>query len=711
MKSSFRIAEIAFGNSRWDGTYEFALGSDRFEVQRFGAEFSVETIKEIIKRLRSQVDAFAITALPTELRFQDRTYVHRQALEVMTIPSSVPICNGERLRELANINGLSMAIASGAIQPKDGIYFPLALLNLESTNFLSEKYSDHLAFGDIYAVMGLPILTHMKSPQHLLTTLGLNLANLRDIRGLSPHRDSWIGDLTKDRFLSRVQKMRYIFADPGLLLLFGSDISFAKGKDLIIPYSHPEMEKLLLVAQPNSILNLFPKPFAELTGYQSHSVMDAALRLSRRVDAPLSLEDWQRLLSTETEVTQSTKRYVLGSRPSVQVKLTKRIRGLKNSPRRREPDFAFVIHCLAYDYLYHAPLIGGLLERAPDSWAPTIERNLARLPGIVYGRASGIVSKKTGQELTGIIYGLFATPKVMREEPPEVTYAKIERLCHHAANAGAKIIGLGAYTKIVGDAGATINRNSPIPVTTGNSLSASATLWALYEAVKKMDLLKMDPATGRVDATATVIGATGSIGKVSSKLLAMVCRRLCIVAPKQERLNELKAELEKLSPDCQILCSTDANDFAAQTDVLVTATSSFDQKIIDIERLKPGCVVCDCSRPLDFSMEDTIKRPDILIIESGEVVLPGHGRQFSCDLGLPGNVVYACLGETAILAMEGRHEPFTLGREIHWPKVKEIYKLARAHGVELAAIRGHNGIITDKEIALTRQIALQRRKV
>jgi predicted amino acid dehydrogenase len=271
------------------------------------------------------------------------------------------------------------------------------------------------------------------------------------------------------------------------------------------------------------------------------------------------------------------------------------------------------------------------------------------------------------------------------------------------------MIGLGAYTKIVGDQGITINQNSPIPVTTGNSLSAAATLWALRDVVIKMNLLKISPETGLVDGMAMVVGATGSIGQVSAKLLSMVFGRLTLVAPRLNRLEELKAEIQKMAPNCQITVSTDANEFASQADAVVTATSAFDHKIVDVMRLKPGAVVCDCSRPLDFDKNDAKSRPDVLIIESGEVVLPGP-VEINCDLGLPGKTVYACLAETALLTMEKRFEPFTMGRDIEWDKVKQIYKLARKHGVQLAAIQGHMGIITDREIELTRQLALSRRR-
>jgi hypothetical protein len=47
----------------------------------------------------------------------------------------------------------------------------------------------------------------------------------------------------------------------------------------------------------------------------------------------------------------------------------------------------------------------------------------------------------------------------------------------------------------------------------------------------------------------------------------------------------------------------------------------------------------------------------------------------------------------------GRFEVFTIGRDIEWEKVKEIYKLGLKHGMKLAAISGVNGVFTDEDIA------------
>jgi hypothetical protein len=78
------------------------------------------------------------------------------------------------------------------------------------------------------------------------------------------------------------------------------------------------------------------------------------------------------------------------------------------------------------------------------------------------------------------------------------------------------------------------------------------------------------------------------------------------------------------------------------------------------------------------------------------------------DIGLEGNLVYACLAETAILAMEGKFESYTLSRNINFEKVIEIGNLAREHGVRLSEIMGHNGVITKQEFDLCREHAINK---
>jgi hypothetical protein len=124
-------------------------------------------------------------------------------------------------------------------------------------------------------------------------------------------------------------------------------------------------------------------------------------------------------------------------------------------------------------------------------------------------------------------------------------------------------------------------------------------------------------------------------------------------------------------------------------------------------KVKPGCVITDVARPLDLPPEEVAKRPDVLVIESGEIQLPGDVHMK--NIGLPKGVAYACLAETVVLALEGRFENYTVGRAIEWSKVHEIYKLGLKHGMKLAAISGVNGVFSDEDIARVRERALAER--
>jgi predicted amino acid dehydrogenase len=181
-----------------------------------------------------------------------------------------------------------------------------------------------------------------------------------------------------------------------------------------------------------------------------------------------------------------------------------------------------------------------------------------------------------------------------------------------------------------------------------------------------------------------------------------------MVAPETDKLLMLKEDIERETPDAKLHLMGYAERYLDEMDIIVTATSGAGKKILDIMKVKPGCVITDVARPLDISAEDVAKRPDVLVIESGEIQLPGDVKMK--NIGLPEKVAYACLAETIVLALEGRFENFTLGRHIEWEKVREIYKLGLKHGMTLAAISGVNGVYTDKDIARVRKLALEKLK-
>lgn len=201
-----------------------------------------------------------------------------------------------------------------------------------------------------------------------------------------------------------------------------------------------------------------------------------------------------------------------------------------------------------------------------------------------------------------------------------------------------------------------------------------------------------------------VVGATGSIGAVCSRLLAQAAPNITLVAPRPEKLIALKRQIEAETPTARVTISTSPDDYIGQCDLIITTTTAVGKRILDITKCKPGAVICDIARPPDVTEEENALRPDVLVIESGEILLPGQ-PDFGYDIGLPPGVAYACLAETALLALEGRFEDYTLGREIEIERVKEMYHLYKKHGLQLSGLRSHGEFLSDAEIAHKRALA------
>jgi hypothetical protein len=180
-----------------------------------------------------------------------------------------------------------------------------------------------------------------------------------------------------------------------------------------------------------------------------------------------------------------------------------------------------------------------------------------------------------------------------------------------------------------------------------------------------------------------------------------------LVSPETAKLLALKESILAESPGARIFLAARADKDIGAMDMIVTATSGAGKKVLDIMQVKPGCVITDVARPLDLPPEEVAKRPDVLVIESGEIELPGDVRMK--NIGLPKNLAYACLAETIVLALEGRFENYTVGRAIEWEKVREIYQLGLKHGMKLAAISGVNGPFSDADIVRVRGLALVER--
>ena len=363
--------------------------------------------------------------------------------------------------------------------------------------------------------------------------------------------------------------------------------------------------------------------------------------------------------------------------------------------------FCFVIHPLSYDDVarYEPGSIG--------KGRAIIAKILEWMPPWTAAHVTG-VRTPDGRETEGWFVAAGLLPSQMLQLPREEVYNRIVGAIDIGVKLGAQVAGLGAFTGVVGDGGVTIAQRVPIPVTTGNSLTIAAGVASLFRGADEMEI-------DASNATVVVVGATGSIGSACVRMIAPRVRELILVARNETRLRKFHESIEGELP-CRSSYTTDLSRAVRAGDLILTATSST-QEIIEPEDLRPGAVVCELSLPHDVSRRVAVERPDVLVIEGGNMRMPGNpkfmrvrepGLEF--DLGLPKGTALACMSETMVLALTGKLESYTLGRGVETEKVIEIDRLAREAGFELADLRAFDVAITPEQLEKTRAAARERRR-
>jgi len=230
--------------------------------------------------------------------------------------------------------------------------------------------------------------------------------------------------------------------------------------------------------------------------------------------------------------------------------------------------------------------------------------------------AAHVVGVRTpdGRETEGWFVAAPLLPQQMLEFPRERVYERILKAIEIGVELGAEVAGLGAFTGVVGDGGVTIAERSPIPVTTGNSLTIAAGVRSLFRAANEMSI----DAAG---TTAVVVGATGSIGAACVELIGATRRardpwsHATKPGCENSRTHPRRAAVHVVGDHRH------RRGRAAQRSGLDATTST--SEVIEPEDLRTGAVVCELSLPHDVSRRVAAERPDVLVVEGGNMRAPG----------------------------------------------------------------------------------------
>ncbi|MDX1662993.1 MAG: hypothetical protein R3272_04315 [Candidatus Promineifilaceae bacterium] len=644
-------------------------------VNHVGCNEDLNTVARHIEALDGEVDAIALSEMSGVLKLGREKGKHPEGERLLDLAQETPVVDGQGVRDAMERWAVRLAD-----EAEPGIWARKRVLMVPGLNHRGlaqalSQYTETIRYGDPVVYFGLPAATTLR-PQVLDVAGGVTLAQLQSapFQRLFPEA----GSPRHPRPAQPFEWADVLAGDIGAIRRYAPEKLKHK---IVVAECADDSDVADLAARGASILVTTMPSLGDSVSRLNAATFEACLAALRPDEsAPLTENTYLNLMADLDW--QPGIRYLQPEEAAVN-------------------RFAFVIHPLSISFIHNYPLFRWT-RFLPDV---LVERIAAHIPPLTVSRVVGIESPTTGQKVEGLLLALGGTPRELMRRDPGFVYRRLIRASRMAERWGARLMGLGAFTSVVGDAGITVAQKADIAITSGNSLTVAATLETAKEAAVKMGHNLADAR----EATVMVIGATGSIGSVCSRLLAQAVPNIILVAPRPEKLIELKRIIEAETPSAQVTVSTSADDYVSGADLIVTTTSAVGQRIIDITRCKPGAVICDIARPPDVTEEEAAMRPDVLVIESGEILLPG-APDYGYDIGLPPGVAYACLAETALLAMEGRFEDYTLGRNIEVERVKEIYRLFKKHGLNLSGLRSHGKFLSDADIAAKRALAEELRQ-
>ena len=629
--------------------------------------------RDLIAQLDGQVDAIALHGMPAQLELGPAKRKHAQGAGLTAVAQQTPVVDGRIIR--AGLERWGIILADRA-QP--GIFSRKRVLMTPGVNHngMSRAFERHggtIRYADPFIYFHLPKVPGVGFRQTRNQAAPFTLDRLKDVsyETLYPQANGRFPEPNRAPF----DWADVIAGDIGTIRHFAPET--LKRKTVVVENASEADLADLQARGVDIVVTLMPAlDDAAGLGQWSAATVEAALTALRPdPNAPLNEDTYLDMMAD--------------------LEWTPAIRTLQpeNADINR---FAFVIHPLSVRFI-HGHRAFRWTKYLPDG---IVEAVAAYIPPLSLSRITGGQSPTTGQRIEGHLISLGATPRQMMRHGERFTYDRLHKAAEMAERKGARIMGLGAFTSVVGDAGITVAHEADIAITSGNSLTVAATLEAAKQAVIKMG------ATDLTKGKVMIIGATGSIGSVCSRLLAQAIYDVVLVSIEPERLIDLKRTIQEETPGAQVAIATRPDELIGECDLIVTATSAFGQRIVDITKCKPGAVICDVARPPDISPAEAALRPDVLVIESGEVLIPGD-IDFGYDIGLPPKTAYACLAETALLAMDGRFEDYTLGRNISVERVKEIYRLFKKHQFQIADLRSFDEVVTDEQFAEKRKLAAE----
>jgi len=672
-KALREVVSISIGSSLRDHIFETDFLGERYRIRRIGTDGDKEKAARLIREWDGKAAAIGLGGIDVYFQVGDRTYAHKDGLKLLHSATRTPVVDGSGLKHTLERWSITHVHNTHPEILRNKQVLVMSGIDRSAIAEVMSEFASKIYFGDLLFNLKLPFLIKDISSLKKIARILMPILCRLPFEWIYPTGRRQ--ETRHARFPKVFDKTDIIVGDYHLIRRYAPyDL---KGKTIITnTVTVQDREDLksrgvrwLITTTPLMDGRTFGTNVLEAL-FVAHLTEEGFI-VDPKVRPGIQLRDEYLNLILDSRIEPSFE------------ELNPVIEGVKNK-------FAFVVHPLKLDDVFQVKAFNWLRNLPPA----LLEMALAQLPPI-YVSQSSVIRTPNGKETQGYFYGLVMTPRMMMRLPPEKVYAGLIKIANLAKERSAGIMGLGAFTSVVGDAGATVAKRSPIAVTSGNSL----TIWATVETAKRAcELMQIDLQK----ASVMVVGATGSIGKAICRMLAPQVKRMVAISKRPEKVLEFTKELKG---SCANVDGGITVDHLIGEMDLVVATTTDPEGVIDVMRLKPGCVVLDVARPPDVSQEEAGKRDDVLVIESGEIRVPGGVDWGGLKMGLPKDIAFACLAETILLALMERFENYTIGRELEIEKIEEIGKLALENGFRLSELISFGKMLSDEEIIAIRERA------
>ncbi len=508
-----KVLVIHLNDFEYDEDVTF-LGQDLQLLHR-GSGGDPDRIRALLTEFDGTVDAIGLDGMPSELRLGGTKRPHELTATLHAAALSTPLVDGGGVRPGLERWGVILADRA---QP--GIFAQKRVLMTPGLNHSGlaqalERRGSAIHYADPVIYFGLPAVPGVGGKTTLAQTAARTLDQLHDapFRRIHPQ----VGEPGQPRSPQPFAWADVIAGEIGAIRRYAP--TELKGKTVVVERANDEDLADLQGRGVAIAVTIMPSLNADDDlGRWSAAAVEAVL-VALRPDSAASLSE-DTYLDLMADIHWS---------PAI---------------RYLQPDqaginrFAFVIHPLEMKFIHNHKLFHWT-RYLPDK---LVEVVAAYMPPMYISKITGGQSPTTGQRIEGYLYALGATPRQMLKHDERFTYVRLNQAARMAERAGARIMGLGAFTSVIGDAGITVAHESDIAITSGNSLTVAATLESAKEAVKLMGAT--DLTKGRV----MIIGATGSIGSVCARLLAQAIHDVVLVSIEPEKLIELKRTIQEETP-------------------------------------------------------------------------------------------------------------------------------------------------------------------